>query len=264
MDPRRTGRGLAIALAGIVVYAGCGGGDSSPASSSSGGSSSGSSGASSSSGASGASGSSSGASGTSGSSSGASGTSGSSSGASGSGGTDGGSSTAAGLAGRLGKPARLLVGLGGGGDISAIKAQGITTDIHEAYLVGVGTNLDGTGWTTWNSPPGDYVNVVADDAAGVNAVPMYTLYAMAARGDGNLAGLADPAFMTPYWDQAKLMFQRIAMTNKPALVQRLVRNLTWRRFMTMKGRVLLVGIVMLAEMWLVGCGHYNCGLDLYS
>jgi 6-phosphogluconolactonase (cycloisomerase 2 family) len=29
--------------------------------------------------------------------------------------------------------------------------------------------------------------------------------------------------------------------------------------MTMKGRVLLVGIVMLAEMWLVGCGHYTCG-----
>jgi 6-phosphogluconolactonase (cycloisomerase 2 family) len=29
--------------------------------------------------------------------------------------------------------------------------------------------------------------------------------------------------------------------------------------MTMKGRALLVGIVMLAEMWLVGCGHYNCG-----
>jgi len=28
--------------------------------------------------------------------------------------------------------------------------------------------------------------------------------------------------------------------------------------MTMKGRALLVGIVMLAEMWLVGCGHYNC------
>ena len=29
--------------------------------------------------------------------------------------------------------------------------------------------------------------------------------------------------------------------------------------MAMKGRALLVGIVMLAEMWLVGCGHYNCG-----
>jgi len=38
-----------------------------------------------------------------------------------------------------------------------------------------------------------------------------------------------------------------------------VRNLTWRQFMTMKGRALLVGIVMLAEMWLVGCGHYHCG-----
>jgi len=29
--------------------------------------------------------------------------------------------------------------------------------------------------------------------------------------------------------------------------------------MTMKGRALLVAIVMLAEMWLVGCGHFNCG-----
>jgi len=29
--------------------------------------------------------------------------------------------------------------------------------------------------------------------------------------------------------------------------------------MTMKVRALLVGMVMLAEMWLVGCGHYNCG-----
>jgi len=29
--------------------------------------------------------------------------------------------------------------------------------------------------------------------------------------------------------------------------------------MTMKGRALLVAIVILAEMWLVGCGHYTCG-----
>jgi hypothetical protein len=29
--------------------------------------------------------------------------------------------------------------------------------------------------------------------------------------------------------------------------------------MKMKVRALLVAIVMLAEMWLVGCGHYNCG-----
>jgi 6-phosphogluconolactonase (cycloisomerase 2 family) len=29
--------------------------------------------------------------------------------------------------------------------------------------------------------------------------------------------------------------------------------------MTMKVRVLMVGIVLLAEMWLVGCGHYTCG-----
>jgi hypothetical protein len=47
---------------------------------------------------------------------------------------------------------------------------------------------------------------------------MYTLYAMATNGDGNLSGLATDAFMRPYWDAAKLLFQRIAIFGKPALV----------------------------------------------
>ncbi len=56
------------------------------------------------------------------------------------------------LAAKLGKPARLLVGLGST-DQSDITAQGITPDIFERYLVGSGQNLE-SGWQTWNSPVG--------------------------------------------------------------------------------------------------------------
>ena len=47
---------------------------------------------------------------------------------------------------------------------------------------------------------------------------MYTLYAMASIGDGNLSGLAMDSFMQPYWDGVRLLFQRIAVFDKPALV----------------------------------------------
>jgi hypothetical protein len=124
----------------------------------------------------------------------------------------GGTGTAAELAAKLGKPARLLVGLGGGQDPSDITAQGITPDIHERYLVGLAST---GGWTTWNSPSGAYVNIVAADADALGAVPMYTLYQMAAWGDGSLGGLGDTAFMTEYWSHVKLMFQRLAIYDRP-------------------------------------------------
>ena len=126
------------------------------------------------------------------------------------------SSPEADLAKALGKPARLLVGLGSSGQ-SDIAAQGITPDIYEKYLVGSGQNLE-TGWQTWNSPEGAVVNSMAGEADSVGAVPMFTLYMSTARGEGNLAYLGDPAFMTQYWHLAKVLFQRIAIYGKPALV----------------------------------------------
>jgi hypothetical protein len=137
-------------------------------------------------------------------------------------GTNSGSTTGSGispeadLAEALGKPAHLLVGLGGS-EQSDIAAQGITPDIFERYLVGAGQNLE-SGWQTWNSPEGAFVNVIASAADAVGAVPMYTLYMSTARGEGNLAYLGDPAFMTQYWHLAKLLFQRLAIYGKPALV----------------------------------------------
>jgi hypothetical protein len=52
----------------------------------------------------------------------------------------------------------------------------------------------------------------------MGTTPMYTLYAMASIGDGNLSGLAMDSFMQPYWEGVRLLFQRIAVFDKPALV----------------------------------------------
>lgn len=125
-----------------------------------------------------------------------------------------GASTAARLAARIGKPARLLVGLGTGSSPASIQAQALKPDIYDQYLVGVGAGA----WPDWNSPAGAYVNVVADQADRMGAVPMYTLYQMASNGDGNLSGLGDPQFMKSYWANVRLLFQRLAIYGKPALV----------------------------------------------
>lgn len=128
-----------------------------------------------------------------------------------------GDSAAAQLAAKLGKPARLLVGLGGQNDspssntVAIIEGEDLQIDIYDVYL-GVGD------WTQWNQPPCDFVCVVAQDADQLGAVPMYTQYQMANNGDGNLSGLTDSTFMTTYWSRVKLLFQDIATYGKPALV----------------------------------------------
>ncbi|HEY6456784.1 MAG TPA: hypothetical protein VIY90_16030 [Steroidobacteraceae bacterium] len=153
--------------------------------------------------------------GTSSTSSGASssGTSGGSSGSSPTGSASSGSGPAAALAEKLGLPSRLLVGLGTQ-PVSTIKSQGLRPDILDEYLVGAGSG----DWTTWNSPAGAYVGVVASEAEQVRAIPMYTLYQMATNGDGDLADLNDSAFMTAYWSNVRLLYQQIAVYGKPALV----------------------------------------------
>lgn len=124
-------------------------------------------------------------------------------------------SAAAAAATRLGRASRMMVGLGlGGASESSIQSQGLHPDIYDAYLVNAGAG----DWTTWNSPAGSYVNLHANRADRMGAVPMFTLYQMASNGDGNLSGLTGPAFMSRYWANVRLMFQRIAVFGKPALV----------------------------------------------
>ncbi|TWD76520.1 hypothetical protein FB547_112156 [Variovorax beijingensis] len=117
------------------------------------------------------------------------------------------------LASRLGKPARVLLGLGAT-SIDDMKSQDIQPDIVERYLVGVGPG----SWPTWNSPDGAYVTFTAQAAQAYGAVPMFTLYQMTANGEGNLSGISDKTFMDKYWGQVRLMYQRIAELGTPVLI----------------------------------------------
>jgi hypothetical protein len=122
------------------------------------------------------------------------------------------------MAKKLGRPANFLVGMGN--DLSSDHSQdgaytlGTTLDLHYAYLVELSTK---GGWVTWN-PNGTFVNVLTDSADAKGVVPMFTMYEMASDGDGNLAGLSDDSFMKAYWADMKLLFQRLAVFGKPAVV----------------------------------------------
>lgn len=118
------------------------------------------------------------------------------------------------LADALGKPRRLLIGLGDT-EVADAKAQGIRVDIWEFYLVGAEAGKD---WRSWNQPDGAFVDVHSSHAEAMQAVPMFTLYQMATRGDGNISVLADAAFMGRYWDNVRVMFERIRAYGKPTLV----------------------------------------------
>jgi hypothetical protein len=47
---------------------------------------------------------------------------------------------------------------------------------------------------------------------------MYTTYCMAADDENNPAVLTDASYMGPYWDQAVLLYERLALFDKPAVV----------------------------------------------
>src|SRR6185503_1725267 len=143
-------------------------------------------------------------------------------GTTGSTGTAGGSpgaSTAAEVAKKLGRSAHFLIGMGNDLDNDhnndGAYTLGTTLDLHYCYMVGL---MGQGGWPDWNSN-GSFANIMTDSADAHGVVPMFTLYSMAAWGDGNTDVTTNDAYMKPYWDGAKLLFQRIAMFGKPAVVQ---------------------------------------------
>lgn len=117
------------------------------------------------------------------------------------------------LSAALGTPKRLLTGLGTV-DLASVQKQSLKVDIYDQYLAGMGS----TGWPSYNSPSGAYVQIVAQNADCLGAVPMFTVYQMAANGDGNMAVLRDFAFMRQYWDQLRLLYTQIKSYGKPVLV----------------------------------------------
>jgi hypothetical protein len=133
-----------------------------------------------------------------------------------------GASTAAQVATALGRDTHFLVGLGndlrGAPDYDhnrdGVYTLGVTLDLHYAYLSG----LQGSyGWPDWN-PNGSFVNILTDSARAHGVTPMFTLYAMAQWGDGNLSVTTNDQYMAPYWSGVKLLFQRLAAFGGPAVV----------------------------------------------
>src|SRR5262245_14399072 len=133
----------------------------------------------------------------------------------------GGAATAGGraaLAMRMGRAGNFLVGMGN--DLANDHNQdgaytlGVKFDLHDAYLVG----LKGQGgWPDWNAG-GTFVNILTDTADAHGVTPMFTLYSFAAQGEARTDILQDRDFMQRWWDGARLLFQRLAVFGKPAVV----------------------------------------------
>ena len=118
----------------------------------------------------------------------------------------------------IGLPAELAVGVGNDliDDTTAAHAWQLEPkpSIHYLYLVG----LPGRGgWPDWNKE-GSFVSLHADAARKQGVVPMFTLYAMATSGEGNLSVLTDPSYMNAWWEGYALLLDRLAVYDGPALV----------------------------------------------
>lgn len=130
-----------------------------------------------------------------------------------------GSAAAAQLARRLGRAESLLIGLGNDLEGGAPEDAGIATlpaalDLHYTYLTG----LPGPGsWTHWN-PSATFIDRFIEAASARCQVPMFTLYAMASRGENNMAVLAQADFMDEWWAGLSLALSRIAAADEPVLL----------------------------------------------
>jgi hypothetical protein len=138
----------------------------------------------------------------------------------GTGGAMAGPTTARAFVAKLGRAPNFLIGMGNDTDPSFDHGKdgaftlGVTMDLHYGYLVGL---MGKGGWPDWNAG-GAIVDILNDAADKKGTTPMYTLYSMAASGEGNVGALTDPDYMKRYWDGAKLLYQRLGMFGKPAVV----------------------------------------------
>lgn len=127
----------------------------------------------------------------------------------------GGKSSAAEIARKLGREPNFLIGMGN--DLpdnykwaeSGIYTLGSPLDLHYVYLV--------NGWQDWN-PGGTFAQEIAKVDITKNTVPMSTVYCIAGNGENNFDTLVDATYMTQYWATAKVLMQRYAELDVPALV----------------------------------------------
>jgi hypothetical protein len=127
-------------------------------------------------------------------------------------------SSAKALALKIGRSAHFLVGMGN--DLKANHDQddaynlGPILDLHWVYLSG----LQGMGgWPDWNAG-GSFANYMTDVADKHGVVPMFTLYDIGGRLEGGVDVLNNQDLMKRWWGGVRLLFDRLAMFKKPAVV----------------------------------------------
>jgi hypothetical protein len=137
---------------------------------------------------------------------------------SGSGGTTpigGGTSTAADIARKLGHDANFLIGLGNDlpsdymWDKASVYHRSTKLDLHYIYLT--------HGWQDWNAG-GYFAQIIANVDLKNGVTPMSTVWATTGEGENNFDVLVKDDYMKIYWDEAKLLMQRYAELDTPALV----------------------------------------------
>src|SRR5204863_703424 len=103
-------------------------------------------------------------------------------------------------------------------DLTWPNATAIPFGYRSQYLSG-GVNT-GTGWTTWNSPPGQFASFYMTASDGKGMIPVFDYYQL--RGSSPNAGsedphpkLQNPSTMAAYYAEFKLLMQKCAAFNKP-------------------------------------------------
>lgn len=105
----------------------------------------------------------------------------------------------------------LLVGEGG---IDA-KALGLKPAAHYRYLVGYGSS----GWRGWNSPDGEYANVVIAQAKELSAIPMFSYYQLAYEYEVKNYGVMTSSKLHQWLLDMRLLLQKVGAYGDYALIQ---------------------------------------------
>ena len=117
----------------------------------------------------------------------------------------------------LGLPKR--VAFGTEGDISQSLSYIKETDYQYQYLAG---DIFSNGWTTWNSPTGDFARRFLTQICNSGKIPVFTYYnivpAKMRNQDPALTNLADAEVMNKYFEDWKLLLQICRTYGKTVII----------------------------------------------
>ncbi|HZE96439.1 MAG TPA: hypothetical protein VE981_05405 [Planctomycetota bacterium] len=106
-------------------------------------------------------------------------------------------------------------------DLTWVSGAGVPFKMRSQYLSG-GVNT-GSGWTTWNSPAGQFALLYMNASDGAGMIPVFNYYQL--RGSSPNVGsenpdpkLQNPATMSAYYAEFKLLMQKCATFNKIVIV----------------------------------------------